>query len=726
MNIHRALQFALEHFQAGDFEKAEALYRQILLTKPNNIDALHNLGILCYQRGDYDAAIRHFNKVIQHMPNNANAYNNLGLAFAGKGQRDGAINYYRKAIHLDPALSNAYYNLANLLKDKGNIDDAIANYQKALQLDPLLTYAYNNLGIAYRQKGNFDEAIRHFKKALSINPLLANTHYNLGLSVLKKGQLEEAMTCYQKAIQLDPQFAVVYKDLGVAYQVKGDRDAAITCYRKAIGLNLNSPDVFNTLGLALQEKGQLEEAMSCYQKAIDLNPHFADAYINLGNVLKDLGKLDEAVAAYRQVLQIKPDHAIACSNILFTMNYDSKYDVQTIFREHLGFETRLAEPFSSIRLRHTNERDPYKKLRIGYVSPDFRKHSVAYFIEPVLSSHNREKYEVFCYSDVLFPDDVTKRIQKYADQWRGIAGMTDEVVYELIRNDKIDILIDLSGHTGKNRLLLFARKPAPVQASWIGYPATTGLSAMDYKIVDHYTDPEGMTEQFYSEQLIRMPQSFLCYLPYEESPDVGPLPALTNDWTTFGSFNNFSKVSTDILKVWSGILRELPQSRLMLKSQALTVKTARSRVIDILEKEGISSDRVEFMSFEPSIKKHLDLYNRIDIALDTFPYHGTTTTCEALWMGVPVITLAGNAHVSRVGVSLLSNVGLPELIASTSEEYIAKAVNLANAPDKLKTLRERLRQMTKNSPLTDQKRFAAYLEQIYHEIWNKWCTKAIN
>lgn len=726
MNIHRALQSAFEHFQAGDFNQAETLYRKILRAKPNNIDSLHNLGILCYQRGDYESAIRYISKVVQQTPNNANAYNNLGLALEGKGRRDEAIIYYRKAIQIDPALSNAFYNIANALKDKGDIESAIANYQKALELDPHFTFAYNNLGIAYKHKGDIDEAIRHFKKALSINPLLANAHYNLGLSVLKKGQLEEAITCYQKALQLNPQFADVYKDLGVAYQVKGDHDAAITCYKKAIGLNLNRPDVFNNLGLALQEKGQLEEAMTCYQKAIALNPHFADAYINIGNVLKDLGKLDEAEANYRQVLQINPDHAIACSNILFTMNYNSGYEAQTIFREHLNFAKKLAEPFSSIRLRHSNERDPYKKLRIGYVSPDFRKHSVAYFIEPVLSAQNREKHEVFCYSDVLFPDDATKHIQEYADQWRSITGMTDDMVSELIRNDKIDILIDLAGHTAKNRLLLFARKPAPVQVSWIGYPATTGLSAIDYKIVDHYTDPEGMTEQLYTEELIRMPKSFLCYLPYKESPDVGPLPALTNGWITFGSFNNFAKVSTDILKVWSGILRELPQSRLMLKSQAFISKMVCNRVTDVFEKDGVSAERIEFMSFEPSIKMHLDLYNRIDIALDTFPYHGTTTTCEALWMGVPVITLAGNSHVSRVGVSLLSNVGLPELIASTSGEYITKAVNMANDPDKLKTLRERLRQMMKNSPLTDEKLFTSYLEQIYHEIWNKWCTKAIN
>ena len=405
------------------------------------------------------------------------------------------------------------------------------------------------------------------------------------------------------------------------------------------------------------------------------------------------------------------------------MNYDSRYDAGTVFKEHLEFANKIAEPLSSILLRHTNDHDPARRLRIGYVSPDFRRHSVAYFIEPVLSSHNRERHEIFCYSDVLHHDhdDVTKRIQKYADQWRNIVGMSDEMVSEQIRSDKIDILIDLAGHTGGNRMLLFARKPAPVQVSWMGYPATTGLSTMDYKIVDSYTDPPGMTEQFYTENLIRMPESFLCYLPYEESPDIGPPPSLKEGRITFGSFNNFSKVSTEILGIWTRILRELPGSRLILKSQVFTVETARRRVMDIFERECVSAERIEFMTFEQSVKTHLDLYNRIDIALDTFPYHGTTTTCEALWMGVPVITLAGNAHVSRVGVSLLSNVGLPELIAKTSDEYISVAVNLAMGVERLRSLREKLRDMMKRSPICDAERFADNLEMCYRKMWETWC-----
>ena len=721
MKIDKALQSAFEQFRTGNLNEAEILYKKVLKAKPNNIDALHNLGLICYQRADYDAAIRYIQKELQYNPTDADANNNMGLALEGEGRHDEAAGFYLRATQSNPTFSGAFYNLGNSLKDSGKIDEAIACYQKALQLDPSLAYAYNNLGVVYEKKGELDEAIKYFQKALQVNPSLANTHYNLGLSVLRKGDIDEAIRCYRKALQFNPNYAEVYKDLGVALHVKGQRDEAIKCYRKAIELNPNQPKALNDLGLALQEQGQLDEATSCYQKAISLKPDFTDAYNNLGNISKDIGNLQEAQEYYRHVLTIKPNYSITFSNILFTMNYDPRYDAGSVFKKHLEFAREIAGPLSSAPVRHSNDRDPDRRLKIGYVSPDFRSHSVAYFIEPVLSSHNHEKYEIFCYSDVLHPDEVTDRIQKHADQWRNIVGMSDEAVCEGIRIDKIDILIDLAGHTAGNRMPLFARKPAPVQMSWMGYPATTGLSAVSYKIVDSYTDPPGMTEQFYTEDLIRMPESFLCYLPDEESPDIRPLPSLTEGRITFGSFNNFAKVSTEILGTWARILKKLPDSRLILKSQVFTVETPRRRVIDIFEKEGVSSERIEFMTFEQSVKNHLDLYNRIDIALDTFPYHGTTTTCEALWMGVPVITLAGNAHVSRVGVSLLSNVGLPELVASTAEEYIMKAVNLANDKDRLKSLREQLRQMMRNSPLTDQRRFTAQLEQTYREIWGKWC-----
>jgi protein O-GlcNAc transferase len=721
MNIDKTLQLAFERFQAGDFASSEVLFKKVIKVQPNNIHALHNLGILCYQRGDYDCAIRHIRKVLHCIPEDANANNNMGLALDGTGKHEEAVTFYRRATQLNPAFSTAFYNLGNSLRDSGKIDEAIAAYQRALQLDPQLIYAHNNIGILFKEKGKLDDAVSHFRKALILRPDIAETHYNLGLTMLQKGQLDEAISCYRKALQLNPGYAEVYKDLGLALQVKGDRDAAITCYRKAIELNLIRSDLYTDLGLALQEKGQINEAVNCYEEAIRLDPLCSDAHIDLGNVFVDIGRLQEAHKHYLRAIEIKPHLAIAYSNVLFAMNYDPRYDAEAIFREHLKFGKKYEEPLSSVWPLHTNNCDPDRKLRIGYVSPDFRRHSVAYFIEPILFSHNRERHEIFCYADVLRPDDITRRIEGYSDKWKNINGLADDVVSEMIQDDRIDILVDLAGHTARKRMLLFARKPAPVQVSWIGYPATTGLSAMDYKIVDGHTDPPGMTERFYTENLVRMPGSFLCYLPNGDSPDTGPLPSLTEGRITFGSFHKFSKASVEILGKWARILAELPRSRLMLKSQVFTVETARGRVTDIFEKENISPDRIEFMSFEPSVKDHLNLYNRIDIALDTFPYHGTTTTCEALWMGVPVITLAGNSHVSRVGVSLLSNVGLSELIASTAEEYITKAVNLAKDQDKLKTLRQQLRQMMRNSPLTDQERFTAQLEQTYRQIWKKWC-----
>jgi predicted O-linked N-acetylglucosamine transferase (SPINDLY family) len=299
--------------------------------------------------------------------------------------------------------------------------------------------------------------------------------------------------------------------------------------------------------------------------------------------------------------------------------------------------------------------------------------------------------------------------------------MSDNEVAGLIRKDMIDILIDLAGHTAYNRILLFARKPAPLQISWIGYPGTTGLKAMDYKIVDNYTDPIGMTEKFYTEKLLRLPESFLCYQQDKDTPGITELPAIAVGHVTFGSFNNFSKVSSEAIALWSGILRTIPDSRLIMKTKSLSDENTRNQTVEKFLREGISTDRIDLLSWEPTLKGHLEIYNRIDIALDTFPYNGTTTTCEALWMGVPVISLAGSSHISRVGVSLLSNAGIPEFIARSADEYADIAIKLTQDLSRLKMLRGNLRHMLSQSPLCNTKRFMANLEQCYRIVWENWC-----
>jgi protein O-GlcNAc transferase len=468
-------------------------------------------------------------------------------------------------------------------------------------------------------------------------------------------------------------------------------------------------------------RGRLEEAVTYLKRALQIDPAFSWTYYNLGTALSDQGLLSQGELFYRRALQIKPDLSVAYSSILLLMNYSTYYTAHSVFSEHLGFENQFAKHLYPSSLHYANDPSPSRRLKIGYVSPDFRRHSVNYFIEPALAYHNHEHFEVFCYSDVLRPDTVTERLQRYTDQWRNIAGKPDERVAELIWKDGIDILVDLAGHTGYNRMLTFARKPAPVQISYLGYPNTTGLSAVDYRFVDAYTDPPGLTDPFYTEKLMRMPESFLCYLPDDDSPPVGDLPALKSGHITFGSFNIFQKVSHETIALWAEILKKLPDSYLIMKSPSFYDQTTRNYATSRFLIRGIAPERIELRARMPSFREHLDLYNRVDIGLDTYPYNGTTTTCEALWMGVPVVTLAGNTHASRVGTSLLSNIGLPELVAKTTEEYISIAVTLAKDFGRLQSLREHLRHRMTYSPLCDAKRFTTNLEMCYRKIWEIWC-----
>jgi predicted O-linked N-acetylglucosamine transferase (SPINDLY family) len=723
MTVDTLLRSAVEHYQKGNLRQAEDICRKILQKQPKNFHVLNFLGAIYYQREEFDSASRYFKKALQINPGFAEAYNNLGNALKGRDQLDEAIACYRKAVELSTSFDLAYNGLGVALQKKGNIDDAIDSFRKALQINPNYADAYNNLGTAFREKGSLDDAIAFFEKALQINPNIADVYNNLGTAFREKGNLDGAIAFFEKALQVNPAFAGALYNLGNVFEEKAQYDSAITCYQEALRMEPNNAETYNNLGNAYKGKWFIDEAIICYHRAIQLNPNYAEAYNNLGLALQDQGKPEEAEKYYRDALQMKPDFASCFSNLLLLMNYNPRHDAQSIFAGHLRFSKQIAEPLYPAALHHGNDRSPARRLRIGYVSPDFRRHSVNYFIEPVLASHRHDQFEVFCYSDVLRPDTATERLKEYADQWRNIVGISDEKVSELVRRDEIDILVDLAGHTGYNRMLLFARKPAPVQVSWLGYPNTTGLSTMDYRIVDSHTDPPGLTDPFYTEKLIRMPESFLCYHPDKGSPAAGDLPALKSRSVTFGSFNVFPKISSETTALWAAVLKALPDSCLIMKTRNFTDRTACKNAVEMFVAYGISPERIELVSYKPSFTDHLAMYNRIDIGLDTFPYNGTTTTCEAAWMGVPVITLAGNTHASRVGMSLLTNIGLPELISGTYEEYLATAVNLAGDLARLGSLREKLRHMMEHSPLTDAKRFTVNLEGLYRKMWERWCTE---
>ena len=515
--------------------------------------------------------------------------------------------------------------------------------------------------------------------------------------------------------------AEAHNNLGSVLRDQGQFNAAIVEYQCALRLKTDYAAAHNNLGVALHDRGNIDEAMAAFRRSLALQPNDACALNNLGNALKDEGEVQAAIAEYRLALRARPDFASAHSNLLLSLHDPQGLDPAAIFAEHRRWDELHARPLARFIPVHANHPNAERRLRVGYVSPDFREHSVACFFENLLASHDREQAEVFCYDDLPQADAVTARLQKHAACWRTIRGATDAQVAALIREDKIDLLVDLSGHTSGHRLLVVARQPAPVQVSYPGYCDTTGMKAMDYRLTDALADPPGATEHLHTETLVRLHDCAWCFRPPPDAPPVSDPPMHRAGHLTFGSFNALPKVTDATLALWSRILLAVPGSHLLLKNIGLREPSVQMRIRGALEKAGIAPERSELIGPAPSIAEHLTTYRRVDIALDTFPYHGTTTTCEALWMSVPVVTLAGQTHASRVGVSLLTTVGLPELIAQDQDDYLRLAVQLAADMTRLADLRATLRTRLAASPLMDAPRFARHLEAAYREMWRTWC-----
>ena len=703
----------------GQLDEAIAAYRQGIALRPNSAGLHNNLGIVLHKKGELDGAIAAYRRTVALQPNHAHAYSNLGIALNERGQLHEAIAATRQAIALRPDFAGAYINLGIILKQAGQLDEAIAAYRQAIALRPDHVGAHSNLGIALEEKGKLDEAIAAHRQAIAHGSNNADAHYNLGCVLANKGQLDEAIVVYRRTIALRPNYAQAHNNLGVELNKKGELDEAVTAYRQAIALAPNYAEAHSNLGTSLTNRGQFDEAVAAYCQAIALRPTLAEAHVSLGTVLKERGQIDAAIAACQQAIAIRPNYPKALSNLALTMHYHPACDAQAIAEEHRRWNRQHAEPLRKLIPSFGNDRNPDRRLRIGYVSPDFRGHAVAPMALPLLVCRDRENFEVFCYAEVLIPDAMTESFRAQADQWRSTIGLSDEQVANLIRRDQIDILVDLAGHTAGNRLLVFARKPAPVQITWLGYPNSTGVAAIDYRMTDAYADPPGFSDTLHSERLIRLPQTNWIYQPPENCPE--PSQRSVSGSMRFGCFNNFAKVTEPMMKVWARILASVADSTLLLKAKALISPDIQQYVRRIFQSEGISPERLELMGWEESAVNHLALYNQIAIALDPFPYNGTATTCEALWMGVPVITLAGKTHVSRVGVSLLSNLGLTELIAESSEDYIRIAVELANDLPRQRNLHSTLRQQMEQSPLRDAPKFARNVEAAYRRMWQAWC-----
>lgn len=541
------------------------------------------------------------------------------------------------------------------------------------------------------------------------------------MQCLESGDLGQAESLLRALLARYPNELNVLYGLAQIGFMTGRADLVIELMQRCITLNPNDGGSYHNLGNALRSKGHHDEAIAALHTAIRLTPDLAHTYNTLGLTLKDLGRMDEAVTAFRKAVSLDPSFVTARSNLLLFMNYLPGVEPRELFEEHRRWSRKHEVPLIPRFIRHSNGRDPERQLRVGYVSPDLRQHSVAYFLLPLLENHDRSQVHVTAYSNSAVGDEITTRIQDSVDAWCPIASLTDEQAASRIRTDRIDILVDLSGHTAGNRLQVFARKPAPVQITWLGYPGSTGLEGMDYRCSDPLADPSGDASRFSSEQVLRLPRTAWCFDPLSGAPEVAALPALTAPGVTFGSFNNFGKISAPTLDMWAEILSRTPGSRLVLKNVAMRSPAAVKEAKQLLLSRGVSARRLELLGQDDSQLEHLNRYNGIDISLDTFPYHGTTTTCEALWMGVPSIVLAGPNHASRAGVSLLANVGLGDLVAHTPAEYVEGAVRLAGDLSGLAGIRAGLRQRMLDSLLMDGQSFARDMEAGYRQVWQTWC-----
>lgn len=610
--------------------------------------------------------------------------------------------------------AEAHYNLGDVLRLQKKPQKALSSIERAVKISPDYAAAWGMLGRINKSLGKLNEAESHFRRAASLRPGGAEIHKGLADVLTQLGKKQEAVS--------------IYNDLARVLFEQGRPQESITIYKMALAIESDNAILYSNLGSIYESVGELDEAETCLVKALQLdpNPGSSAVYNNMGNVLKTQGKVTEAEAVFRKGLEVNPDDQRLGSNLLLCLQSIANYSRAEILEEHIQWAKKHATPPQNSNA-HNNSPDPDRRIRIGYVSPDLRTHAVGYLVEPILANHNSEQFEIFCYAEVSAPDSFTERLRSMVDGWRNTCGMSDSQVATMIRSDGIDILVDLAGHTSKSRLTVFTTKPAPIQVAYLGYSDTTGMSSIDYRLTDEISDPVG-DEKYYTEELIYLREGFSCYTPPKGVPEITRLPALSSKTVTFACLNNLYKINSSVIDLWCRVLHATPSSRLIIFRHVLKGK-ARDRLYEEFAERGIDRQRVELLCDLPTEYHqsfphgtwHMGLFEKIDIMLDTFPRDSHVIACEALWMGVPVVTMYGERHSGRICASVLTTLELPQLIASTADEYLEIATELANNLDELEQIRNGLRDRMKNSSLCDSKKFTGILEDAYRDMWKRWC-----
>jgi protein O-GlcNAc transferase len=676
-SISKLMQEAVRHQVQGRLAEAKAAFEKILAQSPQNSEVLNLLGVVYFQSGQRPAGLEMIRKSIALEPNNADRYTNLAYILAQGGDFPGAAEAYRKAIELNPKHFEAHYSLGLLLFQLRQIEAAVAEYRAALKIRPGAFNAAHNLGIALRNQGKLDESLMVLRQAVGERTKRTDVLSDLAITLQGQGRIDESIEATQAVIAGKP-------DLASAY---------------------------NTLGGVLVMKGNFDEALAAVQKSVELAPKDGSYKCNFAGILKDIGRIEESPPWYTEAMALDPINPAIHCNWVYVMHFHPAYGPEAIFDEARRWNARHAIPLTGEQKPHRNDRSPTRRLRVGFVSPDFRGHAIGRSLVALFRHHNREQFEFFGYSDVGSPDRVTADLERFSDSWQKTIGLSHARLCETVRNDRIDIFFDLTLHMNNNRLLAFAARPAPVQITWAGYPGTSGMDAMDYRLTDSHMDPPGQTDQYYSEKSLRLENSFWCLdretMEHQANADVTLLPSLKNGHTTFGCLNNFCKVNSGVLKMWKRVLDAVPGSRMLLLAHE---GSPRHWVRQTL------GDRVDFVARLPHAD-YLKTYQQFDIGLDTLPYNGHMTTLDSLWMGVPVVSITGTTAVGRGGLSILRNIGLPELVASSEDEFVATAANLAGDLARLESLRRSLRERMCASVLMDGVKFVRNFESILRSAW---------
>ena len=675
-------------------------------------------GNVLEQQGRMEEAMQRYEHAIRMAPKLARAHLNRGNVLQERGDVAGALEAYAKALVHDPNYAAAHFNTGNACGRAGRPEAALAAYRAAIALKPDFADAEVAMGCALEELGQLDAAAASYRRALKIHPGYGEVHSNLGNTLRALGRLDEAVQSYRQAVKINRDDVGAQCKLGNALKDLGQLNDAVTSYRRTLTINPDYVEAHCNLGNVLQDLGQLDAALASYRRALEIEPDAEVTHYNLGNALRDQGQVDDALASYRRAIEIKPDFDLAHTNLLFCLSHDEAIDSQALFAEHCRFGERFEGPLHASWPQHGNDRDPGRRLRIGFVSGDLRDHPVAYFLEPVLAHLAKlPALELHAYYNHAREGGVTQRLRSYMKHWHSIAGLSDAAVAQKIGDDDIDILIDMSGHTGENRLLSFARKPAPIQASWMGYPGTTGLKAMDYYLADRYFLPPGVFDGQFTEKLVYLPAS-APFLPNESAPPVNVLPALSKGYVTFGSFNRLTKLRPSVIALWSRLLRALPDARMVLGG--MPREGSYDALIEWFAREGIVRERLSFYS-RCDAAAYLALHHQVDICLDSFPYTGGTTTLHALWMGVPTLTLAGHAPPGRQGAAILGHVGLDAFVAEDAEDFVQKGLRWASDLDALAAVRAGVRDRFEQSPIRRPEVIAAGLESALRTMWQRWC-----